>query len=88
MIYLDPMFPEKKKSAKSGKESILLKCLAAQTTEDEEGRLLDVALQVAKRVVVKRPRLAPTLKSSSKKFLRPTMQYEGKAVRYDVYVRL
>ena len=87
VVYLDPMFPEKRKSAKSGKESILLKLLAPIVSSEQETELLDLALQVAtKRVVVKRPLSAPSLKPTHKKYLKPNIQFEGKAVRYDVYV--
>ncbi|OFZ19564.1 MAG: hypothetical protein A2Z20_08360 [Bdellovibrionales bacterium RBG_16_40_8] len=81
VIYLDPMFPEKNKSAKPGKESELLKLLAPIASIEEEKNFLNSALQVAKkRVVIKRPLYAPAIKSS------PQIVFKGKSVRYDVYI--
>ena len=81
VIYLDPMFPEKKKSARSGKESELLKALAPICSIEEEVRLVQAALDHAsQRVVVKRPLYAPAI------LPRPDIQFKGKAVRYDVYL--
>ncbi len=96
VIYLDPMFPEKKKSAKSGKETELLKHLILPPTTAEENALLMAALSHArKRVVVKRPLHAPplhVLPGSSPKSAgvrrksKPDLQIKGKSVRYDVYL--
>lgn len=88
VIYLDPMFPEKKKSAKSGKESELLKSLVEPPSPEEESALLLAALAVTKkRVVVKRPIHAPELKAISNKKIKPRVQFKGRSVRYDVYVQ-
>lgn len=87
VVYLDPMFPEKKKSAKSGKETELLKQLVAPPSAEEESALLLAALRVAKkRVVVKRPLHAPELRVLSNKKIKPQVQFKGRAVRYDVYL--
>lgn len=80
VIYLDPMFPHREKSARVKKEMEILQRLLGP---DEEGeRLLEVALSRAGgRVVVKRPIAAPPLA------LRPpTLSFETKNHRFDVYV--
>lgn len=84
VVYLDPMFPVKSKSAKSGKESELLKNLAPIASHEDEHALFKSALRAAlKRVVVKRPLHAPTIVDLP----QPSYQVKGKAVRYDVYLR-
>tara|TARA_R100000005_G_scaffold96160_1_gene81092 strand:- start:7041 stop:7889 length:849 start_codon:yes stop_codon:yes gene_type:complete len=83
VIYLDPMFPERDKSAAVKKEMALFQTLfAGDTTPDDAAQLLDWALgcDVA-RVVVKRPLRAPSLTHQ-----QPSHTIAGKAVRYDVYV--
>jgi len=78
-IYLDPMFPPKrKKSAAVRKEMSLLRKLGID--EDGGTDLLAVARQRATyRVVVKRPIDAPPLADGV------TTAYVGKLVRFDVY---
>jgi len=79
VVYLDPMFPARKKSARVKKEMWLFQRLLA---EDDRGeQLLAPALALAqRRVVVKRPASAPPLAER-----RPDFQLSGKAVRFDVY---
>lgn len=80
VVYLDPMFPERKKSARVKKNMFLLQQLL-HAEEEPEG-LLEAALQcAAKRVVVKRPRLAGFLGAA-----KPSFQLEGKSSRFDVYL--
>ncbi len=78
-IYLDPMFPAKrKKSAAVRKEMRLLRLLVAD--DNDAAALLAGARRVATdRVVVKRPVDAPPLAPGS------AASYRGKLVRYDVY---
>lgn len=79
IIYFDPMFPEKKKSASPGKESQLLQALAIGDSVEGEQEILELALLKArKRVVVKRPKQAPPIREA------PMVQ-SGKSIRYDVY---
>lgn len=80
VVYLDPMFPERQKSALVQKE---MRCLHEVVGEDtDSAELLGLARQVAKlRVTVKRPRLALELAN-----LKPAFVISGKAVRYDVYL--
>jgi 16S rRNA (guanine1516-N2)-methyltransferase len=80
VIYLDPMFPERNKTAAVKKEMQAFHVLMGQDMDDQA--LLLAALPKAKyRVVVKRPRLAPSINGS-----RVSYQLEGKSSRYDIYV--
>ncbi|EKE01421.1 MAG: hypothetical protein ACD_21C00136G0001 [uncultured bacterium] len=80
VIYLDPMYPERRKTA-LGKKS--MRILHELVGEDKDAAdVLTLALKCAKkRVVVKRPGYAPTLGSS-----KPDLQFSaGGSCRYDVY---
>jgi 16S rRNA (guanine1516-N2)-methyltransferase len=80
VIYLDPMFPERKKSAAVKKEMVLLQDLVGKNADDAQ--LLETALTcAAKRVVVKRPRLAVTLTERA-----PDFSLTGKTSRFDIYL--
>lgn len=80
VIYLDPMYPERKKSASVKKNMQLLQNLLGK--DEDTAALLDAALKVAqKRVVVKRPKGAENLSPA-----KPTYQVLSKKTRYDVYV--
>jgi len=83
VIYLDPMFPERAKSAAVKKEMAVLKrVLGGSPAPGEAEALLRWALvQGVARVVVKRPLRAPNLAAA-----KPTHCVRGKSVRYDVYV--
>lgn len=80
-IYLDPMFPPKrKKSALATKEMRLLRELVGDDADADE--LFDISLRTAaRRVVVKRHDSALPL------VRKPDNSYRGKLVRYDVYFR-
>jgi len=81
IIYLDPMYPDKKKSASVKKNMQLLQKLLGHDLDT--GDVLNAALNKAgKRVVVKRPKGAPILNASCK----PTLAYESKGTRYDTYI--
>ncbi len=83
VIYLDPMFPSRRKSAAVKKEMRLFQSLVAGSTEGSGEELLGWALdQDVARVVVKRPSAAPALGE-----LRPSHSIKGKSVRFDVHVR-
>ncbi len=80
VVYLDPMFPERTKSARVKKEMALFQSLVG--IEDDGSELLAVALTRARyRVVVKRPRYAPPLDGR-----RPDHQWVGKSTRFDIHV--
>lgn len=84
VIYIDPMYPERKKSASVKKNMQILQKLLVhnENKQFDETLLLEYALQKAlKRVVVKRPKGAPCLTDK-----KPTMCIESKSTRYDVYV--
>jgi 16S rRNA (guanine1516-N2)-methyltransferase len=84
IIYLDPMFPERKKSALSKQKMRVLHDIVGEDADAET--LLKVALTCAtKRVVVKRPRLAETLVAASP---APSFSLSGSSSRFDVYLRL
>lgn len=81
VIYLDPMFPERQKSAKVKKGMQYLHQVAGLASPAEETALLTQARASArKRVVVKRPRLAAYLAAQ-----KPNFQISGKTIRFDIY---
>ncbi|MDG6897692.1 DNA polymerase I [Actinobacillus delphinicola] len=80
VVYLDPMFPHKQKSALVKKEMRVFQHLVGADLDADE--LLDPALNLAKsRVVVKRPDYAPYINAQ-----RPTVSRETKNHRFDIYV--
>jgi len=81
VIYLDPMFPERKKKALVKKEMRLFKLLAGEDL-DADSLLTEALKSNAKRVVVKRPKGAPILAG-----LKPSHEITAKKFRYDVYLR-
>ena len=88
VVYLDPMFPQRdqnqqavKKQAQVKKQMQLLHMLLPEDGEMDLGdNLLGLAQKVAKRVVVKRPRLAVFLANQE-----TTHQWLGDACRFDAY---
>lgn len=80
LIYLDPMFPERKKSALTKETMRLLHEIVGD--DPDADRLLPAALSCAKqRIVVKRPRLAPSLEGPA-----PSFSLTGSSSRFDVYL--
>ncbi len=82
VIYLDPMFPERRSSAAVKKDLTLLQALHGNTDPGEEALWDWSQSQPAARIVVKRPVKAPPLCGQ-----KPSHAISGKAVRFDVYVR-
>lgn len=79
VIYLDPMFPERQKTADVKKEMAAFHSVVGK--DEDADSLLPLALaRVNYRVVVKRPRKAPFLNNQT-----PSYQLEGKSSRYDIY---
>lgn len=79
VVYLDPMYPDKKKTAATKKEMQALQHLVGPDLDSEA--LLAAALQTAqKRVVVKRPKNAPTLTG-----IQPNASIQSPNTRYDIY---
>lgn len=79
VIYLDPMFPHRDKSALVKKEMRLFRPFVGDDLDAPA--LLAAALELAShRVVVKRPRKAPAVAGA-----KPGYVLEGKSSRYDIY---
>ena len=80
VVLLDPMFPERKKTALVKKKFQLLHLLERPC--DNERALLDAALAACpKRIVIKRPAKGPYLAG-----VKPSYSLEGSAVRFDCIV--
>lgn len=80
VVFLDPMFPERTKSAAVKKKFQLLHHLERPC--DNEAELVEAAFAARPRkIVIKRPPKGPLLAG-----VRPSYQVLGKAVRYDVLV--
>jgi len=86
VVYLDPMFPKPEQPDKQQplvkKEMQILQKLFSAST-DAGDALLAPARQAAKRVIVKRPKLAPALAG-----IAPDHQWLGDACRFDGYFRI
>ncbi|MBN2646192.1 MAG: class I SAM-dependent methyltransferase [Thiotrichales bacterium] len=79
-IYLDPMYPEKKKRAATKKEMAVLQQLIGPDLDSS--RLLDAALNTAQyRVVVKRPKGAEPIAHP----IQPSATIDSPNTRYDLY---
>jgi 16S rRNA (guanine1516-N2)-methyltransferase len=80
VIYLDPMYPHRMKSALVKKEMRLLRAIVGE--DQDASALLSAALQCArKRVVVKRPRYAFPVQGP-----KPSLCIQSLNTRFDVYV--
>lgn len=78
VIYYDPMYPSKKKSALPRKEMRIFKEMVGEDLDASD--FLEWALTTAtERVVVKRSLEAAPIKE------KPTASYTGKSTRYDMY---
>lgn len=81
VIFIDPMFPESKKSALVKKDMRAFHRVVGGDQDSDE--LLVAALDVAiHRVVVKRPKKAVFLAGK-----KPNLSIDGKAIRFDVYTK-
>ncbi|MBI1825907.1 MAG: class I SAM-dependent methyltransferase [Planctomycetes bacterium] len=80
VIYLDPMYPESRKSAAVKKEMRICRALVGDDADSDE--LCTTARETGvRRVVVKRHRLAPPLCGP------PSMCIRGTRIRFDVYLK-
>lgn len=80
VIYLDPMFPHRKKKALVKKEMQLFQLLVGM--DKDADALLPISCQLArKRVVVKRPNFAPFLNNQI-----PQLGVKTKNHRFDIYL--
>lgn len=79
VVYLDPMFPHRQKSALVKKEMRVFQQLVG--SDDDADSLLDIARKIAKkRVVVKRPDYANFLAEQ-----KPVSSIKTKNHRFDIY---
>lgn len=80
VIYIDPMFPERKKSSLVKKDMQILQKLLEK--DEDSADLLETALNYTRnRVVVKRPSHAEPLSERI-----PDTSINGKKTRYDIYL--
>lgn len=81
LIYLDPMFPARKKSGLIGKKLQLIQKLESPC-ENEEALLLAAMALDPKKIIIKRP-----LKGDFLAGKKPDYTIRGKAIRYDCFSR-
>ncbi|MGL4448843.1 MAG: class I SAM-dependent methyltransferase [Shewanella sp.] len=81
VVYLDPMYPHRDKSALVKKEMRVFQSLVGADL-DADGLLAPAMALASKRVVVKRPDYAEDLDG-----VKPTMVLAQKKNRFDVYVK-
>lgn len=80
VVYLDPMFPERRKSAAVKKKFQLLHRLEAPC-DDEEALLAAAFAARPRKIIVKRPLKGPVLAG-----VAPSYALSGKAIRFDCIV--
>ena len=80
VILLDPMFPERQKSALVKKKLQIIQKLESPC-DDEKNLLLAAMRAGPKKLIVKRPPKGPYLAD-----IKPDHNIEGKAVRFDCFV--
>ena len=80
VVFLDPMFPARTKSAAVKKKFQLLHHLE-QPCEEEDALVKAALAAHPRKVVIKRPAKGPHLAG-----MKPSYSIQGKAVRYDVLV--
>ncbi len=79
-VYLDPMFPPKRKRSALARRRLRVLREVVGDDEDRQRLFATALLTATKRVVVKRPDDAPPIAD------HPDATYTGKLVRYDVYM--
>ena len=79
VVYFDPMFPDKTKSALPRQEMVFFKNLVGDDVDAAEVLEHATKLKGISRVAVKRPIKAPVLG------LKPFASVEGKLIRFDLY---
>lgn len=80
VVYLDPMFPHREKSALVKKEMRVFRAVVGEDP-DADALLAPALAAASRRVVVKRPRHAPWLDGR-----QPSLVQEGKSARFDIYL--
>ncbi len=81
VVYLDPMFPERRRKSAKVKKPMAMLQLLLEAEPDAPGMLAWAMGLGAKRVVVKRPRIAGFLDGG-----KPSYQLPGSSSRFDVYL--
>lgn len=82
IIYLDPMFPAKKNSAKVKKNMQILQSLLSYDYDQNEKKLFDISSKVANnKVIIKRAKTSRFFANEV-----PSSQIIGKSNRFDIYV--
>lgn len=79
VVYLDPMFPHRDKSALVKKDMRVFRSVVGEDL-DADALLAPARAVATKRVVVKRPRLAPDLAG-----VEPQQRMTGQSNRFDLY---
>jgi 16S rRNA (guanine1516-N2)-methyltransferase len=80
-IYLDPMFPPKRKKSALAKKSMMVLRDLLGDDQDKEQLFAAALMAAGKRVVVKSPDYAEPLGG------KPDESFQGKLLRYDVYFK-
>lgn len=79
VVYMDPMFPHKKKTSPLPPGHMQLLSAIVGGDEDAQGMFEAAGLLRPQRIVVKRPNHAPHMREN------PVAVHKGKQVRYEVY---
>jgi 16S rRNA (guanine1516-N2)-methyltransferase len=82
VLYLDPMFPHRAKSALVKKEMRILRSVVGDDTDSSQ-LFIEAQKYAGDRVVCKRPRQAPFINDTS-----PSMSIKTKKHRFDVYLQV
>ncbi len=82
VIFIDPMYPATKKSAKNNKEMTVLQNIIGHQPLMAEDLFIQAKLSAAKKIVIKRP-----IKSGFVINQKPTSQIIGKSARFDIYAQ-
>jgi 16S rRNA (guanine1516-N2)-methyltransferase len=80
-IYLDPMFPTKRKKSALAKKSMMVLRHLLGDDQDKEQLFAAALSSAGKRVVVKSPDYAAPMGG------KPNESFHGKLLRYDVYFK-
>jgi 16S rRNA (guanine1516-N2)-methyltransferase len=82
IIYLDPMFPKRRKAALAKKDMQLLQAVLPDDL-DSASLFTTAYTCAAQRIIVKRPRLAPFIMEK-----KPSFTLSGTSSRFDVYLTI
>lgn len=80
VVFVDPMFPEPGKRAKPKKDMAAFQALIG-ADEDADALLPLARAHATRRIVVKRPRIAPWLAAE-----KPAFAFDGESTRFDAYL--